>query len=326
MDNFVLFLSTADIPACQMPTVLQLIYFGKIILNIVHIILPICLIIFMMVDFGMCVITGDDSKQGKIVKNSFKRIFYAIIVYIVPYIVSLCMSLLADFVPDYSLCITNATPENIAIFTAKYDEELKKERAERKETWMNSTSQKFNYTKTQFASNYDNLYQFDSRWEKYPLCKEGSTVRNAGCGYVSYTMVLRSLGYKNVTPEEIVDVICGEYEKDPSKYHKTGYEGSGLSAGVLISPELNDRYDLTGRRISYNDIEDELRKGNSIIVLMPGHWISILDINEDGNLLVGDSAFGFGTAYNYNLKTLYNATANDREPKGWHAVLSFSKK
>ena len=43
--------TTADIPVCQLPTVLEVIYFGKLLINVVRLLLPIGLIIFCMFDF-----------------------------------------------------------------------------------------------------------------------------------------------------------------------------------------------------------------------------------------------------------------------------------
>lgn len=320
MENLILFLSTSDIPVCQTPVVLQIIYFGKILINIVHMILPIGLIIYMMIDFSKCLLNGDESSQTKIVKLSFKRILYAVIVYTVPYIVSVFATVLSDFVPDYNSCITNATPEKIDVFTSQYEAAREKEEQERIELWKQNMSHKFNYTKIEFSNDYENFSQYDSRWKNYPLCREKSTIGSAGCGYVAYTMVLRSFGYKNVMPEQIVDIVCDIYADNTSKFKQTGYSGSGLSAGVLTSTELNDRFNVEGKWISKSSVASALREGKSIIVLMPGHWISILDINENGYLLVGDSAFGFNSKYKYTVDTLYEATNK------WEAVLAFTKK
>jgi len=332
MEDLIYFFSTSDIPVCQIPFVLQIIYFGKILIKIVQILLPIILILYMLFDFSKCIISGDDSECSKIVKHSFKRILYAVIVYAVPYVVSVFASVLSDFVPDYSMCITNATAENIKIFTVQYENEEKKEEEERRELWKQNLSNKFSVnsrpeyivssTTSDFYYSEENLKQCDnSPWSSYPIkCAQNrndGTICSSGCGYVAYTMVVRNFGYTDVTPDQIVDVACNEY----------GHTNSAASWDLLRSSVLNDKFGLTTRIITKDQIVDSLKQGNALIVLIPGHYISLLGINEDGTLIVGDSAFKqFASNSVYNVDSLYNATANFREPYGWFGVVEYSKK
>lgn len=326
MQSLFIYFMESSFSTCETPWILQVIYFVKLLFNFVHIILPIGLIIYMMIDFSKCMLSNDESAQSKIVKQSFKRIMYAVLVYVVPYIVSIFASVLSDFVPDYNSCLANATPENIEIYTAQYEEAKEKEKSERNDAAIQKVSQKFTATKLEFTTNFDNLSQYDSEWQNYPLCKAGSTIRSAGCGYVSYTMVLRSLGYTDVQPQDVVDTICTEYKSNPSQYTGSGYEGSGLSYDMLASQALNDKYGLKAEWVDKSSAEAALKAGKSLIILMPGHWISVLDIDDNGKLLVGDSAFNFGSEYKYDINSLYKETANYRAPYGWHAGIAYSKK
>lgn len=327
MSNFILFLSTADIPACQMPFVLQIIYFGKLLFNIVQILLPICLIIYMLIDFSKCVINGDEASQSKIVKLSFKRMLYAILIYLVPYIVSITMSIISTMVPDYNLCITNATPENIETFVAQYEDALEKEETKKKEAWAQNLSNKFvppNYISSDFYNSETNLKQCGaaSSWANYPIScaqnRSDATICTSGCGYVAYTMVVRDFGYVDVTPDQIVDIACNEAN------HKT----SAASSELLTGDVLNKKFGLSARYINESQIEDSLKNGDSLIILIPGHWISILGINSDNTLIVGDSYFKqFGSNGVYTVDTLKKATTADfRSPYKWSAILAYSKK
>lgn len=333
MNGIIYFMNTSDIPVCQVPAVLQIIYFAKLIFNIIHILLPIGLIIYMMFDFSKCLISGDESTQTKIVKLSFKRIMYAIIVYAVPYIIVVFAAIFSDFASDYNLCITNATPENIEIFTAQYEAAREKEEAERRQKWMDKFPPS-SYDKASFGKDYENLRQCSGDWSSHPVCMAGKTICSSGCGYVAYTMVLRSFGYKNITPDQIVDIACNEY----------GYTYSAASINFLTSDLLNNRYNLDVEVIANDtyvsnpdygkkylgEVEKALKSGKSLIVLQPGHYLSILGINNDGTIIVGDSGRIFASTDKYTIESFYNATKdqyNDCETAcGWSIIIAYSKK
>ena len=157
-------------------------------------------------------------------------------------------------------------------------------------------------------------------WANYPIAcatnRNDATICSSGCGYVAYTMVVRSFGYMNVTPDQIVDIACNE----------AGHKNSAASASLLTGEILNNKFGLKGGWIKKKDAEQALRDGKKLIILMPGHWISVLGINPDGTVIVGDSFFGFAGNNEYTIDTLYDATANYREPYGWNAVLAYSEK
>ena len=93
-----------DLANCGPSGLLKVIYFFKLILDIVFIIIPIALIILLTIDISKAVISGDESAQKKSVSLGIKRILYAVIVFCVPYIVSLLNVVLGDLGVDYSAC------------------------------------------------------------------------------------------------------------------------------------------------------------------------------------------------------------------------------
>lgn len=337
MTDSIYFINIFEIPTCQIPFVLKIIYFCKIIFNIIHIVIPIGLILYMMFDFSKCLIDGNESSQSKIVKVSFKRILYASIVYVVPYIVGIFATVMSDFVPDYNLCITNATAENIEVFIAQYEDAKQRAAEERREKWMNKIRDKFppsNYDDDGFGENYENLRQCSGSWSSYPVCMQGKTICSSGCGYVAYTMVLRSFGFKNATPNQIVDIACNDY----------GYTYSAASIDFLTSDLLNNKYGLKAEIIANDsnisnpdygkkylgEVEKALENGKSLIILQPGHYLSILGINNDGTIIVGDSGRIFASTDKYTVESLYDATKdqyNDCETAcGWTIIVAYSKK
>lgn len=103
------------VDACTNPDILRVIYFAKLILDIVKIIIPVGLIIMGMIDFSKSVVTSDEGSQKKNVKLFVKRIIFAVLVFAVPWIVeTLIVSLgnLTDGV-NFTDCLENAESDCI---------------------------------------------------------------------------------------------------------------------------------------------------------------------------------------------------------------------
>ena len=154
---------------------------------------------------------------------------------------------------------------------------------------------------------------------------------------MAYTMVVRHFGYTNITPPNIVDIACNEY----------GYTDSAASIQFLTSGILNNRYGIKERVIanSYgasppskinenkkylSTMKKGLREGKAYIILQPGHYLSILGINNDDTIIVGDSGRGYGSTNKYTLESFYEATKNspnnDCETScGWTFIGEYSK-
>ena len=112
---------------CQNPTVLRVIYFVSLLLDVVFVLLPIGLVIYLMIDLTKAVVADSEDKQLKSTKLVGKRILYAVIVFAVPWIVSALMSILSSqsIKSEYLTCLTNAKSGKFAY----YDELLEKEEA-----------------------------------------------------------------------------------------------------------------------------------------------------------------------------------------------------
>lgn len=104
------------IDACTNPDILRVIYFGRLIVDIVKIVIPIGLIIMGMIDFSKSVVSSDEGAQKKNITLLGKRIIFAILVFAVPWIVETLMISLGNLTEgvNFTDCLENANSEKIA--------------------------------------------------------------------------------------------------------------------------------------------------------------------------------------------------------------------
>ena len=101
--------------ACTDPDILRVIYFIKLIIRIVKIILPIGLIIMGMIDFSKSVVTSDEGVQKKNIQLFVKRIIFAVLVFAVPWIVEFVMVNLGNLTEgvNFTDCLENSESDII---------------------------------------------------------------------------------------------------------------------------------------------------------------------------------------------------------------------
>ena len=115
---------------CENPDVLSVIYFIEKILNVVFIIIPIGLILFITIDLVKTVLNGNNEKNVKDNnKIIVKRLILAIAIFFVPTIITLLTNLMSnagiEFATEYKKCM-NVTKERIDEARKKQEEEDKK--------------------------------------------------------------------------------------------------------------------------------------------------------------------------------------------------------
>lgn len=110
-----------DLSGCGPAGLLRVLYFFKLILDIVFIIVPIGLIVMLIIDFAKMTISGDESVQKKMFNVATKRLLTAVIVFFVPMIVSIVNEILGDLGVEYSVCYNDISIE--AIEQLEMDEE-----------------------------------------------------------------------------------------------------------------------------------------------------------------------------------------------------------
>ncbi len=97
-----------DINFCTNNNVLKILHTVLKFLDLVCLIVPIVLIVFIIIDVCKNVVSGDSEEQKKNLGIAMKRIFYCVLVFFVPLIVNIICSTLGDLGVDYALCIENA--------------------------------------------------------------------------------------------------------------------------------------------------------------------------------------------------------------------------
>lgn len=114
---------------CENPDVLSVIYFIEKILNVVFIIIPIGLILFITIDLVKTILNGDDKAEKTNNKIIVKRLILAIAIFFIPTIVTLLTNLMSnagiEFATEYKKCM-NVTKERIDEARKKQEEEDKK--------------------------------------------------------------------------------------------------------------------------------------------------------------------------------------------------------
>lgn len=101
---------------CENPDILRVIFFGKELINIVKIVVPIALIILGMVDFTKALASNDDKANKKNIILFFKRVLNAVLIFAVPWIVEFVIVTLGDLAKgvNFTDCLQNANANKIA--------------------------------------------------------------------------------------------------------------------------------------------------------------------------------------------------------------------
>lgn len=151
---------------CLNPGVLKVIYFIKLLMNIIFIIVPIGLIVMGSIDLSKSVANSDDKEQKKNLNLFLKRLLFSIILFAIPWIVNVFMSLLGSLSDGVNFvdCFINANPTNIKKVENEYDKGNNKNLEEiienhKKDTANNSTkngAQSGNKSSKNSNSNSDN--------------------------------------------------------------------------------------------------------------------------------------------------------------------------
>ena len=101
--------------ACTNPDILRIIYFIKILIEIIMFIVPIGLIIMGLIDFSKSVVTNDENARKKNLNLFIKRVIFAVLLFAMPWIVRTFMHLLSTtgLDSDFVTCYENANSEKI---------------------------------------------------------------------------------------------------------------------------------------------------------------------------------------------------------------------
>lgn len=114
-----------DLSNCGPSAVLRILYFLKLIFDILFIAIPIGLIILLTIDFAKMVVWSDEGKRKKAFNLAMKRIMYAVFIFFVPTIISVFCGILSEVGAKYTDCYTDLNID--AINRLAYEEKAIKE-------------------------------------------------------------------------------------------------------------------------------------------------------------------------------------------------------
>lgn len=116
--------------ACTSPSILRVVYFFLLLIDVVKIVVPIGLIILGIVGFSKSVASSDEKEQKKTVTLFFKRIMYAVLIFAVPWIIEVLMVTLGDLMGgedvNFTDCLDNANSECIEALDSENLDNIKK--------------------------------------------------------------------------------------------------------------------------------------------------------------------------------------------------------
>lgn len=156
MINFLTSLAT-----CEMPGILRIIYFIKVIVELICFVVPMGLIIMMSIDFLKNVMASKEEDMNKNTKLSIKRVIFCCFIFLLPTIIKFSINMVYEATGDeknFLECYNNADLITIEKFQKIYDAELKAEEGEK--TDPDKVTQEEEYVQPGVGSN--NLPSYDS--------------------------------------------------------------------------------------------------------------------------------------------------------------------
>ena len=175
-------------------------------------------------------------------------------------------------------------------------------------------------------------YNQGDEYSNVAFCGSGKNLQSSGCGAVSFSMVASNLVDNSYNPKVVANWLCSN-----------GHGGGALSESWYTNKKLLNKFGLKSTKIAGNigtnsdkvkkakkQISEELKKGNMIILYIPGHYIALAPGN-DGKVILMDPGKRANNG-TYTIDAVYNLTKNYKNRCtssnncGWHGGYSFSKK
>lgn len=271
---------------CTNPDILRIIYFIRILINTVMIIVPIGLIIFGLIDISKSTIGGEDGEQKKNFKLFFKRIIYAVLVFTVIWIVNTFMSLLGDLTGgvNFTSCWTNANANKIEELQKEKDALDKIEEEKKKNNSSNDSSNKHGGKSGSFEPS--------SNSDKYVILVGDSRFRGM-CDYVtldSNTSCIAKVGegYYWLTSSNVVSQMDELIKANPNSY-------------VVVNLGVNDYGNASSYANYYNNLTTKYTNIKLIVV-------SVNPIDDSVASKYGYTAKDSGVVtFNNTIKPLLNS-------------------
>lgn len=282
---------------CDTSGTLTMFYYIKIVANLIFIITPIILIVMSAIDI-LGTVTGDYTKKdllGNMWSKILKRMIIAVIILILPILINFVMGLVT--LESNDECFAKATKENIEklekeeeIKRQLEEERKRKEEEERRQQYI--TNIKGGGSKTvKNALNLPYYNQCDSRWGNIVYDTSGANLCSSSCGYTSLAMIVSGLSDNlNINPYSVIKDLRGINDGD-----KTNRGYGAASTSELTSNRYLSKYNISAKSISKYNITNSLNNGNPVLILVPGHYLT-LSISNNGKIVVLDPFTGWASA------------------------------
>ncbi len=266
---------------CVEPDFLRIIYFIKIIINVIFIIVPIGVIVMGLIDLSKSTISSNEEEQKKKSKLFLKRIISAVLVFAVPWIVNVIMGLLGELTSNVNLadCWNNANSEKINDLATiatnkerlKYEEEQKQLEAKRKQLEkeeqdrIQQNTPKPNTNSNNGDSTVEGKVIFIGDSRTVGMCQSVQINDNEDCSIAEV-----GKGYQWLTSADITNKLDAKLKENPNSYVviNMGVNDPGSSNNYIkYYNDLITKYpEIHLVVVSVTPIDDEKAKANNYII------------------------------------------------------------
>lgn len=187
------------------------------------------------------------------------------------------------------------------------------------------------------ADQGSNIYYNQGSYASVAFCSGSKTLKSSGCGAVSFAMVATNLVSTTYNPTYVAAWLCNE----------GGHGGGGLSGSYFTNTAMLNKFKLKSTKLfgsdgsSANDMSNindanknkiitALKKGQKIILYIPGHYVELNSIDANGYIQLNDPGKRANTG-KHTMDELVNLTKNnsnrcsDSNNCGWHGAWAFWK-
>lgn len=266
---------------CVEPDFLRIIYFIKIIINVIFIIVPIDVIVMGLIDLSKSTISSNEEEQKKKSKLFLKRIISAVLVFAVPWIVNVIMGLLGELTSNVNLadCWNNANSEKINDLATiatneerlKYEEEQKQLEAKRKQLEkeeqdrIQQNTPKPNTNSNNGDSTVEGKVIFIGDSRTVGMCQSVQINDNEDCSIAEV-----GKGYQWLASADITNKLDAKLKQNPNSYVviNMGVNDPGSSNNYIkYYNDLITKYpEIHLVVVSVTPIDDEKAKANNYII------------------------------------------------------------
>lgn len=226
---------------CETPQILRIIYFIKIVINIVKTVVPIALIVMITIECVKGVI-NNDQKLGNIVKLNMNKILSAILIFAVPTLIDITLEII-DEKTDYKSCWVNAEKTSIEKYQLLWDENEKRKEEEEK----NNNNNNNNNVGTDTGSNSNNNSNNNSNSKPISIAKVNTTDIGCTLYYDPYKKIKKDyLYFQSGEAEKIHTALKGAC----TEVNKRSYMSYLQTAGSYVRKNTSSEHSYHAKALA----------------------------------------------------------------------------